>query len=79
MGSPGGSVVENLLANAGDLGLILGQEDSLLRSSAEVEGNEGFPPPPEKDLESPSSTRLDRKSTRLNSSHSTVSRMPSSA
>ena len=29
MGSPGGSVVENLLANAGDLGLILGQEDSL--------------------------------------------------
>ena len=26
---------------------------------AEVEGNEGFPPPPEKDLESPSSTRLE--------------------
>ena len=26
---------------------------------AEGEGNEGFPPPPEKDLESPSSTRLE--------------------
>ena len=30
-----------------------------LRSPAEVEGNEGFPPPPKKDLESPSSTRLE--------------------
>ena len=29
MGSPGGSVVENLLTNAGDSGLILGREDSL--------------------------------------------------
>ena len=28
------------------------------RAPAEVEGNEGFPPPPEKDLKSPSSTRL---------------------
>ena len=26
---------------------------------AEGEGNEGFPPPPDKDLESPSSTRLE--------------------
>ena len=30
-----------------------------LRSPAEGEGNEGFPPPPDKDLESPSSTRLE--------------------
>ena len=29
-----------------------------LRSPAEGEGNEGFPPPPEKDLESPSSMRI---------------------
>ena len=28
------------------------------KSPSEGEGNEGFPPPPEKDLESPSSTRL---------------------
>ena len=32
---------------------------SSLRSPAEGEGNEVFPPPPEKDLESPSSMRLD--------------------
>ena len=32
---------------------------SSLRSPAEGEGNEGFAPPPEKDLESPSSTRLE--------------------
>ena len=31
---------------------------SSLRSPAEGEGHEGFPPAPEKDLESPSSTRL---------------------
>ena len=31
---------------------------SSLRSPAEGEGNEGFPPPPDKDLESPSSTRF---------------------
>ena len=31
----------------------------LLLSPAEGEGNEGFPPPPDKDLESPSSTRLE--------------------
>ena len=31
---------------------------SSLRSPAEGEGHEGFPPPPDKDLESPSSTRL---------------------
>ena len=30
-----------------------------VRSPAEVEGNEGFPPHPEKDLESPFSTRLE--------------------
>ena len=30
---------------------------SSLRSPAEGEGHEGFTPPPEKDLESPSSTR----------------------
>ena len=28
------------------------------RTPAEGEGHEGFPPPPEKDLESPPSTRL---------------------
>ena len=38
---------------------IRGTLGSSLRSPAEVEGNEGFPPPPEKDLESPSSTRLE--------------------
>ena len=32
---------------------------SSLRSPAEVEGNEGFPPQPEKDLESPSSMPLE--------------------
>ena len=32
---------------------------SSLRSPAEGEGNEGFPPPPEKELESPSSMRLE--------------------
>ena len=32
---------------------------SSLKSPAEGEGNEVFPPPPEKDLESPSSTRLE--------------------
>ena len=32
---------------------------SSLRSPAEGEGHEGFPPPPDKDLESPSSTRLE--------------------
>ena len=32
---------------------------SSLKSPAEGEGNEGFSPPPEKDLESPSSTRLE--------------------
>ena len=31
----------------------------LLGSPAEGEGHEGFPPPPDKDLESPSSTRLE--------------------
>ena len=32
---------------------------SSLRSPAEGEGHEGFPPPPEEDLESPSLTRLE--------------------
>ena len=32
---------------------------SSLRSATEVEGNEGFPPQPERDLKSPSSTRLE--------------------
>ena len=32
---------------------------SSLRSLVEVEGNDFFPPQPEKDLESPSSTRLE--------------------
>ena len=32
---------------------------SSLRSPAEAEGNEGFPPHPDKDLESPSSMRLE--------------------
>ena len=34
---------------------------SSLRSPAEGEGHQGFPPPPEKDLESPSSTRLESR------------------
>ena len=34
---------------------------SSLRSPAEGEGHEGFPPPPDKDLESPSSTRLEAR------------------
>ena len=38
---------------------LRGTLGSSLRSPAEVEGNEGFPPQPEKDLESPSSTRLE--------------------
>ena len=38
---------------------LRGTLGSSLRSSAEGQGNEGFPPPPEKDLESPSSTRLE--------------------
>ena len=38
---------------------LRGTLGSSLRSPAEGEGNEGFPPPPEKDLESPSSTRLE--------------------
>ena len=38
---------------------LRGTLGSSLRSPAEVEGNEGFPPHPEKDLESPSSTGLE--------------------
>ena len=38
---------------------IRGTMGSSLRSPAEVEGNEGFLPPPEKDLERTSSTRLE--------------------
>ena len=38
---------------------LRGTLGSSLRSPAEGEGNEGFPPPPDKDLESPSSRRLD--------------------
>ena len=38
---------------------LRGTLGSSLRSPAEGEGNEGFLPPPEKDLESPSSTRLE--------------------
>ena len=38
---------------------LRGTLGSSLRSPAEAEGNEGFPPQPEKDLESPSSTRLE--------------------
>ena len=38
---------------------LRGTVGSSLRSPAEVEGNEGFPPQPEKDLESPSSTPLE--------------------
>ena len=34
MGFPGGSVVKNLPANAGDAGLIPGQEDSLEKEMA---------------------------------------------
>ena len=38
---------------------LRGTLGSSLRSSAEGEGHQGFPPPPDKDLESPSSTRLE--------------------
>ena len=38
---------------------LRGTLGSSRRSPAEGEGHEGFPPPPEKDLESPSSTRLE--------------------
>ena len=38
---------------------LRGTLGSSLRSPAEGEGNEGFPSPPEKDLESPSSMRLE--------------------
>ena len=38
---------------------LRGTLGSSLRSPAEVEGNEGFPPQPEKDHESPSSTPLE--------------------
>ena len=38
---------------------LRGTLGSSLRSQAEVEGNEGFPLQPEKDLKSPSSTRLE--------------------
>ena len=38
---------------------IRGTMGSSLRSLAEVEGNEAFPPQPQKDLECPSSTRLE--------------------
>ena len=41
------------------MGPLRGTLASSLRSPAEGEGNEGFPPHPEKDLESPSSTRLE--------------------
>ena len=37
---------------------LRGTQGSSLRSPAEVEGNEGFPPQPEKELESQSSTLL---------------------
>ena len=40
---------------------LRGTVGSSLRSAAEVEGNEGFPPPPEKDLKSPSSMRLEAR------------------
>ena len=38
---------------------LRGTPGSSLRSPAEGEGHEGFPPPPDRDLESPSSTRLE--------------------
>ena len=38
---------------------LRGTLGSFLRSPAEVGGNEGFPLQPEKDIESPSSTRLE--------------------
>ena len=38
---------------------LRGPLGSSLRSPAEVQGNEAFPPQPEKDLESPSSTHLE--------------------
>ena len=57
MDFPGGSDGKESTCNAGDAGLIPGLGS--LRSPAEGEGHEGFPPPPDKDLESPSSTRLE--------------------
>ena len=42
-----------------DASPLRGTLGSSLRSPAEGEGNEGFPPLPKKDLESPSSTRLE--------------------
>ena len=45
------------ISSKGVLPALRGTLGSSLRSTAEGEGNEGFPPPPDKDLESPSSTR----------------------
>ena len=48
------------VADGGVVGYIhIERYDVLLRSPAEVEGNEGFPPPLEKDLDSPSSKCLE--------------------
>ena len=41
--------------------LLRGTMRSSLRSPAQVEGTEGFLPPHEKDVESPSSTRLEAR------------------
>ena len=55
---------------------LRGTVGSSLRSAAEVEGNEGFPPQPEKDLESPSSTPLEDLATSHDSRVMTSSPSP---
>ena len=68
------------LLNPQDPSPLRGTLGSSLRSPPEGEGNEGFPPPPDKDLESPSSTRLEalvpsrdsRARTRSPMKHNTV-------
>ena len=50
---PGGEREDGTRASTGPL------SSPLPHSPAEGEGHEGFPPPPEKDLESPSSTHLE--------------------
>ena len=70
MGFPGGSDGKETACNVGDLGSILG----LGRSP---EGGHGMECNPE--IPVAPGEEQDRKSTRLNSSHSGQSRMPSSA
>ena len=54
-----GQLLQQRDSCSGLLAWLRGTLGSSLRSPAEGEGHEGFPPPHEKDLESPSSTRLE--------------------